>query len=164
MFGSALHRGIGLLHSFELTYDLMLWAPQLQHMPAFVDRHPKQRFVLDHFAKPFIREAKLEPWRTQLEELARRPNVYCKLSGLTTEADHATWTLEDLTPFLEAALECFTPQRLLFGSDWPVCTLATSYSRWSETIDTWLAALSPEERSRILGGTAKEAYRLEPSA
>jgi L-fucono-1,5-lactonase len=160
MFGSDLHRGIGLLHGFGLTYDLGIWAPQLHGMPAFVDRHPNQIFVLDHFGKPFIREGKLEPWRKELLELARRPNVYCKISGLATEAKLDSWTLADLTPFLASALEAFTPQRLMFGSDWPVCTLATSYSRWSQTIDTWLQKLSAPERARILGGTAHEVYRL----
>jgi L-fuconolactonase len=160
MFGSALHRGIGLLRAFGLTYDLMLSAPQLHHMPAFVDRHPNQIFILDHFGKPFIRERKLEPWRSELSELAKRPNVYCKISGLATEAQWGSWTLDDLTPYLDAALQAFTPERLMFGSDWPVCTLAASYSRWSESVHTWLQKLSPPERARILGGTALEVYRL----
>jgi L-fuconolactonase len=160
MSSEDLHRGVSLLEPLDLSYDLMLWPPQLASAPAFVDRHPNQIFILDHFAKPYIRERKLEPWRTQLRQLARRPNVYCKLSGLTTEADHGRWTLADLQPYFDAALEAFKPGRLMFGSDWPVCTLASSYSRWVETVQSLIAPLTPIERERILGGTAIEAYRL----
>jgi L-fuconolactonase len=160
MTSDELHRGVALLELFQLSYDLMLWPPQLAAVPAFVDRHPNQIFILDHFAKPYIRERRLEPWRKQLSELARRPNVYCKLSGLTTEADHERWTVHDLQPYFQAALEAFKPGRLMFGSDWPVCTLSTSYGRWVETVETLVAPLSEVERVRILGGTAVEAYRL----
>jgi L-fuconolactonase len=160
MFSDDLHRGIAKLRAAELTYDLMLVAPQLGNAPAFVDRHPDQVFVLDHFAKPGIRARQLEPWASQMRELARRPNVYCKLSGLATEADWARWQPGDLAPYLDVALEAFTPRRLLFGSDWPVCTLASSYARWVETIRSWAERLSHAERDRLFGGTAAEAYRL----
>jgi L-fuconolactonase len=160
MSSEALHRGVFLLEPLGLSYDLMLWPPQLASVPRFVDRHPNQLFILDHFAKPYIRDGQLEPWRTELRELARRPNVYCKLSGLTTEADLARWTLADLQPYFHAALEAFSPGRLMFGSDWPVCTLGTSYSRWVETVQALTAPLTPIERERIMGGTAVEAYRL----
>jgi L-fuconolactonase len=160
MSSEELHRGVFLLEPLGLSYDLMLWPPQLASAPRFVDRHPNQLFILDHFAKPYIRAGQLEPWRTELRELARRPNVYCKLSGLATEADPARWTLADLQPYFEAALEAFSPGRLMFGSDWPVCTLASSYSRWVETVQALTAPLSAIERERIMGGTAVEAYRL----
>jgi L-fuconolactonase len=153
------NRGVAQLARRRLTYDLLLLPRNLALAPRFVDRHPEQRFVLDHFAKPLIRERQLEPWATQLRELARRPNVYCKVSGLSTEADRS-WQAGDLRPFLDVALEAFTPARLMFGSDWPVCTLATSYQRWLNTVTDWLAALSADERDRILGGTALEIYRL----
>ncbi|MEY4546886.1 MAG: hypothetical protein RL685_3081 [Pseudomonadota bacterium] len=162
MFGAALRRGVELLAGTGLSFDLMLWPPQLASVSAFVDRHPHQVFILDHFAKPYIREGQLEPWRSQLRELARRPNVYCKVSGLATEADWQAWQPEHLAPYLDAALEAFSPRRLMFGSDWPVCTLATGYVRWAETIATWASALSDAERDRILGGTALEVYRLSP--
>jgi len=160
MFGEALQRGVALLGATGLSFDLMLWPPQLASAPAFVDRHPQQVFIVDHFAKPYIRSAQIEPWRSQLKELARRPNVYCKVSGLTTEADWQAWQPRDLEPYLDAALEAFSPRRLLFGSDWPVCTLATSYQRWANTIIDWASALGTDERDRILGGTALEVYRL----
>jgi L-fucono-1,5-lactonase len=160
MSNETLHRGVFLLERHRLSYDLMLWPPQLATAPTFVDRHPNQTFILDHFAKPYILEQKLEPWQSQLRELARRPNVYCKLSGLTTEADPARWTVKDLEPYLQTALEAFTPQRIMFGSDWPVCTLATSYARWVQTVEDLIRPLTTAERERIMGGTAAEAYRL----
>jgi L-fuconolactonase len=160
LFEPALGRGIALLTQADLTFDLMPWPPQLGPVSRFVDAHPAQRFVLDHLAKPYVARGELSPWREQLRELSRRPNVYCKLSGLTTEARRDAWTPEHLRPYLDAALEAFSPHRLLFGSDWPVCTLATGYSRWLETIERWLEPLSAAERDRILGGTAIEAYRL----
>lgn len=162
MFGDALHRGLARLAATGLSFDLMLWPPQLGSVATFVDQHPRQIFILDHFAKPYIRAGQIEPWRTQLRELAQRPHVYCKLSGLTTEADWGAWQARDLEPYLDAALEAFSAQRLLFGSDWPVCTLATSYERWVETVSSWASRLSAGERDRILGGTALEVYRLAP--
>lgn len=162
MFRAELQRGVALLAGTGLSFDLMLWPPQLATIPTFVDRYPNQVFILDHFAKPYIRARELEPWRSQLRELARRPNVYCKVSGLATEADWQAWQPAQLAPYLETALEAFTPQRLMFGSDWPVCTLVTSYVRWADLIASWAGKLSSTERDRILGGTALEVYRLSP--
>jgi len=156
----ALHEGVALLERAGLTYDLMLWPLQLPAATQFVDRHPRQVFVLDHFAKPFIRAGELEPWSQHVRELARRPNVYCKLSGLTTEADHERWALDELRPYVDVALEAFGPRRLMFGSDWPVCTLASSYQRWVETVEALIAGSSAEEQAWIWGGTATAAYRL----
>ena len=163
MSSSALHHGVGLLQRFGLSYDLMLWPPQLASAAGFVDRHPEQHFVLDHFAKPYVARQELEAWRRDLRELARRPNVYCKVSGLATEANWESWAPSDLQPYLDAALEAFSPRRLMFGSDWPVCTLATTYRRWADTIATWAEALSVSERDRLFGETAIEAYRLKRS-
>jgi L-fuconolactonase len=160
MTQSALHEGVSLLERAGLTYDLMLWPLQLPAATQFVDRHPRQVFVVDHFAKPFIRAGAIEPWSQHLRELARRPNVYCKLSGLTTEADHARWSVDDLRPYVEVVLEVFGPRRLMFGSDWPVCTLASGYQRWVETVEVLIAGTSADERARIWSGTAIEAYRL----
>jgi L-fuconolactonase len=160
MSSEALHQGVSLLTTAGLTYDVMIWPSQLGATARFVDRHPHQVFVVDHLAKPFIKARQLEPWRSDLAELAQRPNVFCKLSGLTTEADHERWSVDDLRPYFDAALEAFSPQRLIFGSDWPVCTLATSYARWAETVTQLLSKLSPSESEAILGGTAMEAYSL----
>jgi L-fuconolactonase len=160
MSNPALHQGVSLLAAAGLAYDLMLWPPQLAAATRFIDRHPRQVFILDHFAKPYIKARQLEPWRRELTELAQRTNVYCKLSGLTTEADHERWSVDDLRPYVDAALEAFTPSRLMFGSDWPVCTLATSYARWRETVTALTAKLTETEQMYILGATAEEAYSL----
>jgi L-fuconolactonase len=160
MASEALHQGVSLLAAAGLAYDLMLWPPQLAAAARFIDRHPLQVFILDHFAKPYIKSKQLEPWRRDLAEVAKRPNVFCKLSGLTTEADHQRWSIDDLRPYLDAALEAFTPRRIMFGSDWPVCTQATSYARWVETVTALTSKLTESEQTLVLGGTATEAYSL----
>ncbi|MCW5962801.1 MAG: amidohydrolase family protein [Bryobacterales bacterium] len=153
-------RGAGLLAERGWVYDILIFERQLPSAIAFVDKLPNQRFVLDHVAKPRIRESVREPWEANLRELARRPNVWCKVSGMVTEADWSTWRTADLKPYLDAALEAFTPARLLFGSDWPVCLAASTYARWRETVEQWAAPLSAAERARIFGDTAKEVYSL----
>ncbi len=153
-------RGVALLAAHGWVYDILIFERQLATAIAFVDRFPKQRFVLDHIAKPRIREGIREPWKANLRELARRPNVWCKVSGMVTEADWGTWQPEHLRPYLDIVLEAFTPARLLFGSDWPVCLAASTYSRWRETVELWASPLSAAERARIFGETAKEVYGL----
>ena len=117
--------------------------------------------MLDHLGKPKIRDREFSPWRERLRELGARPNVYCKLSGMATEADWTSWTTDDLRPYFDVALECFGAGRLLAGSDWPVCTVATSYQRWWQTLQELVSALSPDERDGILGHNAKRVYNLE---
>ncbi len=153
-------RGIAALQGSGLVYEILIFA---RHLPAaieFVDRHPHQVFVLDHIAKPRIRDKVLEPWRQNISELARRPNVYCKLSGLVTEADWTSWSEDQLRIYLEVVLAAFGPERLMAGSDWPVCLLATSYGGWFDTVDRCIESLSEAERNRIRGGTAVEVYAL----
>lgn len=154
------NRGVRALTGAGLSYDLLVVPRNLPAALPFVDAHPNQRFVLDHLAKPLVRDGQLEPWRKHFTELAKRPNVYCKLSGLVNEANHTSWTPKQLQPYLEVALEAFTPHRLMFGSDWPMCLMASSYQRWTETLANALRALSASERSRIWAGTAREAYQL----
>jgi L-fuconolactonase len=154
------NRGIAALKGSGLVYDILIFEKHLSAAITFVDRHPNQVFVLDHMAKPGIREGVIEPWRSHLCALARRENVYCKLSGLVTEADWATWTEGDLRVYVEIALAAFGPRRMMVGSDWPVCLVATTYGRWFETIGHLIGSLSAVEKDRILGGTAIEAYRL----
>ncbi len=155
------NRGISLLHSASLVYDILIFERHLPIAVQFIDRHPEQAFVLDHLAKPKIRGGEISPWRENVRELARRPNVFCKISGMVTEAHWQHWNADDLRPFLEVALECFGAKRLMAGSDWPVCTLASSYSRWWQVLREWAAALSTDEQRSILGGNAAEVYRLE---
>lgn len=160
MLRADFNAGIGLLERFGLVYDILVFERQLPQALQLVDRHPHQVFVLDHIAKPRIREHALSPWRENVTELARRANVYCKLSGMVTEADWQAWSPGDLRPYFEAALGAFGPQRLMFGSDWPVLLLAGSYPRWHAALSEAISTLSESERERIMGGTAREAYRL----
>jgi L-fuconolactonase len=152
--------GVRALGEFGLLYDILIFE---RHLPAaieFVDRHPKQVFILDHVAKPRIKERILAPWDRNLRELARRENVYCKLSGMVTEADHERWTPEILQPYIDVALAAFGPRRLMYGSDWPVTLLAGDYARWFGTVSNAIAGLSKDEQDRIMGGTAAEAYSI----
>jgi L-fuconolactonase len=153
--------GARLLAAHGLTFDLCIRHHQLASAIELVQAVPEVVFVLDHLGKPDVRGKQLEPWRSDLARLARAENVVCKLSGLVTEADHARWTFADLAPYVEHALDCFGPQRLLFGSDWPVARLATSYSRWVETLDTLLADLPASERDLVWRGNARRVYRLD---
>lgn len=156
------NEGIRRLAEFGLRYDLLVLEHQLPETLAFVDRHPNQPMILDHLAKPLIREGVLEPWARNLRELARRPQVTCKLSGMVTEADYRSWKPEQLRPYFDVALEAFGPRRLMFGTDWPVCLVATGYSRWHDTVARWIAPLSDSERDEIMGGTATRVYGLLP--
>jgi L-fuconolactonase len=155
-----LNRGIEAMRNSGLVYDILIFE---RHLPAtiqFVDRHPKQVFVLDHVAKPRIRDRILDPWKHNILELARCSNVYCKISGMVTEADWSAWAAEDLRPYVDVVLEAFGPGRLMVGSDWPVCLLACTYRKWFETLNVLLGSLSASEQDRIFGGTATEVYRL----
>ncbi len=154
------NRGIAALRPLGLTYDILIFERHLPQTIEFVDRHPQQVFVLDHIAKPRIKENLLELWQKNIRELARRPHVYCKVSGLVTEADYAGWTKDQLQPYVDTVLEAFGPGRLMWGSDWPVCLVACDYGRWHRLVRQWIAELTPTEQQRILGETAREAYRL----
>jgi len=152
--------GLSLLRKFNLSYDLLVLEHQLSSAIALVDRHPDQPFVLDHLAKPLIAAGELEPWQTNIRELSRRPHVRCKLSGMVTEAHFKTWKPGDLQPYVDTVLEAFGPARLMFGSDWPVCTVASEYARWVETVWRSLGTLSASEQQAIMGGTAVDFYKL----
>jgi L-fuconolactonase len=154
------NRGIRALADYGLVYDILIFERHLPPAIEFVDRHPNQMFVLDHLAKPRAREHVVEPWRENIRRLAERPNVYCKLSGLVTEADWQGWTEGQLSVYLGTVLEAFGPRRLMFGTDWPVCLLASSYPRWVEVVTRFCATLSADEQRRVFGETAVEAYRL----
>ena len=154
------NRGIAELQRSGLVYDILIFERHLPAAIAFVDRHPNQVFVLDHIGKPRIAQHQLEPWRTNVRELARRQNVYCKLSGLVTEADWAKWQPADLRPYVQVVLDAFGPSRILAGSDWPVCLLAAGYARWFFTLNQFLASLSATEQGLIYGEVAASVYRL----
>ena len=152
--------GIRRIGRVGLAYDILIVERQLPAALALTARLPDQRFVLDHLGKPRIRDGEIEPWATAMRELARRPNVCCKLSGLVTEADWANWRPQDLRPYLDVALEAFGADRVMFGSDWPVCLLAAPYERVLGAIEEYTAALSATEREAIFGGNAMRWYGL----
>ena len=153
--------GISALESFGLAYDILIYPRQLPAAAELVRRFPRQRFVLDHLAKPEIRTGALSPWREQIKDLAGSPNVSCKLSGLVTEASWADWKPEDLWPYLDAAFECFRAERLMIGSDWPVCTLAGDYGRVMRAVKEYLSRRSAAEQRAVLGATAARVYGIE---
>jgi L-fuconolactonase len=152
--------GVSVLREMGLAYDLLIRERQLPEATRFVDLHPQQVFVLDHLAKPQVKENRLDPWRQRVRELARRENVYCKISGLVTEADFKAWTEAQLQPYLETVLEAFGPARLMFSTDWPVCLVACPYGCWYDVISRFAALLSTEERASLFGRTAARAYGL----
>ncbi|MEV0588901.1 amidohydrolase family protein [Nonomuraea sp. NPDC050310] len=150
---------LGLLAEHGLSFDVVSLLPRhLEHVVTTAARHPGLRLVIDHLSKPRIKDAGWEPWAGQLAECARFANVHAKVSGLVTEADHERWTLDDLRPYVAHALACFGPERLMAGSDWPVCLLAGDYERvW----DAYRTLLSGSDTARVLGGTAREFYRFD---
>ena len=154
-------RGIGLLAEFGLAYDILVFP---RHLPAayeLVAAFPNQVFVLDHIAKPFVKEHVLSPWDAHIRRLALLPNVYCKVSGLLTEADWKNWRPTDFFPYLDVVLQAFGPQRSMFGSDWPVCTLAGSYAEVTSLVEEYARNLSESELAQVWGETAARAYHLQ---
>jgi L-fuconolactonase len=161
MDGKEFNRGVDALLDAGLVYDILIVSQQLTEAIRFVDRHPKQAFVLNHIAKPNIRKHEIETWSRDLHELARRPNVSCKLSGMVTEADTANWSSATLGPYFQVVLEAFGPGRLVVGTDWPVITLGCNYARWWEIVESWIAPLSLADQAAILGQNAVRIYGLE---
>ncbi len=158
MLGVEFQHGISLLREFGLTYDLLIFPNQLPAAIELVQQFPEQPFVLDHIAKPPIKTGALHPWRELIRELAACPNVMCKVSGMITEADHANWTREQIAPYLTVVADAFGAERLMYGSDWPVCLLAGSYDRVFKLADDSFAAWDEAARRRVFGGNAQRFY------
>jgi L-fuconolactonase len=152
---------IRLLKGTGLVYDILIFARHLPQTIRFVDQHPDQPFVLDHLAKPRIAAGEIDTWAADLRELARRPNVSCKISGMITEADPKQWTAAQLHPYLDIAVEAFGPTRLLAGSDWPVCLAGTSYRGWFGLLREFFKHYSSTEQAAIFGETATSVYSLQ---
>jgi L-fuconolactonase len=153
-------RGLAMLEKHHVPFDLLFYVQHLRHAPALAQRLPNLKMVIDHLGKPRIKERLLDDWRRDLQAAAACPNVYCKLSGLVTEADWQSWRPADLRPYVITALELFGPERCMFGSDWPVCLLAASYAQVVEAVDEALGPISDGEREQIFGGTAARFYGL----
>jgi len=155
------NRGIRAMHGTGLVYDLLIAEHQLEEAIRFVDRHPHQIFVLDHIAKPKIAAGEIEPWRTQMQQLSKRSNVWCKISGMVTEDSWTQWSIESLRPYLDTVVDAFSAKRLLAGSDWPVCLVASSYAQWWQVLRNYFANFSDDERAGIFGATAARTYNLK---
>ena len=154
-------RGVQLLAEFNLSFDICLKGDeQFRNTLELVRRCPQVNFILDHIGKPFIKEQIIEPWRTYLRELGRLPNTWCKLSGLVTEAEFKTWTKADLKPYLDAVLEAFDWDRVMYGGDWPVALQATDYPHWVETLAWAISNTSPTQRQKLFRDNAIRFYRL----
>jgi L-fuconolactonase len=153
-------RGIAALREFEFTYDILVYPRQLPAAIELVAKFPEQPFVIDHIAKPPIKSGETATWASNMREIASAPNVFCKLSGMLTEADWVHWTQDNLRPYLDIVFEAFTLDRLMFGSDWPVCLLAGSYGQVKQVIETYVKNLSGAEKENIFGSNAARFYGL----
>jgi L-fuconolactonase len=160
MLGAEFQRGISKLHAHKLTYDILIYPQQLPAAIELAHRFPEQPFVLDHIAKPLIKDGTLSPWREQIRELAKSPNVLCKVSGMVTEADQKAWKPADFKPYLDVVFEAFGEDRLMYGSDWPVCLLAGSYAQTFSLVDEYTRVLSAAAREKFFGGNAARFYRV----
>lgn len=160
MYDAEFRNGISMLSRFGFTYDILVYPRHLEAAMDFVDTFPAQAFVVDHLAKPLIRDRQLEPWKKHMTDIARRPNVWCKLSGMVTEANMKSWEYEDLAPYMNVVLEAFGPSRLMFGSDWPVCLLAGTYDHVIGIVEQFVSSLSPSEQASIMGGTSCRFYGI----
>ena len=154
-------RGIALLEEFGLAYDILIYPRHLPVAVEFVRRFPRQRFVLDHLAKPEIARGEIRAWSRGIRDLATAPNVFAKLSGLVTEADWKRWTPDEVRPYLDVAFQCFGPARLMVGSDWPVCTLAADYAKTMALVTRYLEGRPEAERDAVLGGNAQAFWDLD---
>jgi len=152
--------GVKLLPAHGFAFDICIFHRQLEGVIELVRQCPEVRFVLDHIAKPAIKAGEMEPWAGLLRELASFPNVWCKISGVATEADHAAWAPAQLRPYIEHAIACFGFERAMFGSDWPVCTRALTWGRWIAILDDVLAGTAPADLERFWHGNATSFYRL----
>ncbi|MGC3943435.1 MAG: amidohydrolase family protein [Chryseolinea sp.] len=153
-------RGIRELQRYGYTYDILVYPDQLRFVKEFVAAFPDQPFVVDHLAKPYIKNRDIDAWRTDMREIAAYPNVCCKVSGMVTEADWEMWTEREFTPYIDAVVEAFGVQRLMFGSDWPVCLIAAEYEQVVNIVRNHFASYSKSEQDLIFGTTATRFYKL----
>ena len=153
-------RGVQTLADFDKSFDICINHVQLSNTIKLVEQCPDVRFILDHIAKPDIKQQLFDPWSDEMETLASFDNVTCKISGMATEADHENWTRDDLVPYIDHVLECFGFDRVMFGGDWPVSTMATDYPRWVETLHWVVSGASQDEQQKLFRDNAIKIYRL----
>ena len=152
--------GIAALEKHNFTYDILIFPHQLEAALELVRLFPKQKFVIDHIAKPYIKDGFYDGWAALMKAIGKYPNAYCKLSGMTTEADYNNWTPEQIEPYMQLVLDAFGASRILFGSDWPVCLVAGNYTKTKELVTNFIAKLSSQEQAAIMGGNAMQFYNL----
>lgn len=155
------NRGVGFLKQYGLPYDILIHDKQLSVATKFVECFPEQKFVLDHIAKPLIKTGVIDPWAEQIKELAKHPQVLCKISGLVTEADWENWKEADVIPYLDIVFDAFGPDRLMFGSDWPVCLIASDYERVFKLITRYISRFEKEDQEKIMGLNAVKFYNIK---
>ncbi|MBA7554513.1 hypothetical protein ES705_47135 [subsurface metagenome] len=161
MINSDFKKGINQLEKYGLTYDILIYPRHIKYACALVSEFPQQKFMIDHLGKPLIKEGKIEVWKKDMQELAKADNVFCKLSGMVTEANWNSWKQEDFVPYMETLLEIFGPNRLLFGSDWPVCKVAAKYKQVLGIVNNFISSLSPVAQACIMGQNTIDFYNLE---
>lgn len=152
--------GISLLEKFNFTYDILIFPHQLGATLEFIKKFPNQKFVIDHMAKPYIKDGFYDGWATLMTEVGKQKNVFCKLSGMPTEANYKTWTPQQIEPYMNLVLKAFGTDRIMFGSDWPVCLVAGNYKKVKELVTNFIATLSPNEQTAIMGKNAVKFYNL----
>ena len=153
-------RGISYLKNFNFTYDILIYPQHLKAALELVKKFPKQKFVINHLGKPAIAKGHYCGWEKDIKSLSEFENVYCKISGMVTEANWNTWTSENLRPYLDTVVKTFNTKRIMFGSDWPVCLLAASYGNWLQTVQQYFSSFSKNEQEDFFSGNAKQFYNL----
>jgi len=159
----ALLNGIKCLQKFDFTYDILIYKEQLKEVIEFVNKFPYQKFIIDHCAKPSIKNKNIIEWKPDMKELAKHENVFCKISGLITEAKWNLWTEHDLYPYLDTVFECFGTDRLLFGSDWPVMLLSGNYQKWKSLLEKYMHQFTTEAKRKVFAENAINFYKLHSS-
>lgn len=153
-------RGISKLENYNFTYDILIFPHQLGAVLEFVKKFPNQKFVIDHIAKPYIKEGFFDGWAVLMTEIGKLPNVYCKLSGMVTEADFESWTPKEIVPYMDLILKAFGTKKILFGSDWPVCLVAGNYKTVKKLVTDFIKKLTTEEQSAIMGENTIDFYNI----
>lgn len=160
MLRDSFKNGISLLNKYNFTYDILIYPKHLKYAAQLAAEFPDQKFVVDHLAKPHIKTREIDSWKRDIEALSKNLNVYCKVSGMLTEADWYSWKTEDFTPYLDAVFNAFSINRVMYGSDWPVCKLAGGYNRAMEILQIYTSRFSEREQEQFYGGNAIEFYNL----
>jgi L-fuconolactonase len=160
MLRDSFKNGISLLNKYNFTYDILIYPKHLKYAAQLVAEFPDQKFVVDHLAKPHIKTREIDSWKRDIEALSKNPNVYCKVSGMLTEADWYSWKTEDFIPYLDTVFNAFSTDRVMYGSDWPVCKLAGGYNRALEILQIYTSRFSEKEQAQFYGGNAIEFYNL----